>query len=174
MAQIWFIHATGRWELRPLVEPVYALRAATVPPVCVRTNGMTPSDAVVTRHDETWVAMAAAPGAVVVNGQPLFLGLRVLRDRDELLVCGRVRLYFSTESLPQVLPLPDVGRSVICPRCQQPITPGLAAVKCPKCATFHHQTDELPCWTYTPTCVLCDQPTDLNAGYRWTPAELEI
>ena len=47
-------------------------------------------------------------------------------------------------------------------------------VTCPQCGVWHHQreTDALRCWTYSPHCAMCDQPTDLSAGYRWTPQGL--
>jgi hypothetical protein len=142
-------------------------------PVRARNGIAPPADTVVRRQGENWVVMTAAPGAVAINGQPVALGIRVLRDRDELLVRGTVRLYFSTESLPEVLPYPDLGRPATCPRCHNPITPGQASVKCPNCATYHHQLAERPCWTYSPGCGQCEFPTELTKGYRWTPAELE-
>jgi hypothetical protein len=50
------------------------------------------------------------------------------------------------------------------------ITKGTPAVRCPKpgCRRWHHQTDELPCWVYAPSCG-CDQPTTLDDTYHWTP-----
>jgi hypothetical protein len=118
---------------------------------------------------ECWVAIG--PPAVHVNGVALDVGIRVLRDRDELRV-GDARAYYSSESLPVVVAFPGAERPVFCPRCQQEIPPQSAAVRCPACGVWHHQTDELPCWTYAEHCALCDQPTALDGGFRWSPEEV--
>jgi hypothetical protein len=116
---------------------------------------------------ETWVLV----GAAQVNGMPLLTGIRVLRDRDELQV-GGLRAFFSAEALAAVRPSPAQGERIFCPRCKQEIEKLSPAVRCPQCRVWHHQTAELPCWTYSERCASCNQPTDLNAGYRWTPEGL--
>jgi len=116
-----------------------------------------------------WVAVG--PPAVHVNGGALDLGIHVLRDRDELRH-GAARVFFSTESLPEVASFPGAEQPVFCPRCQLAILPQSAAVRCPKCGVWQHLTDDLPCWTYTDHCTLCDQPSALDGGFRWTPEEL--
>jgi hypothetical protein len=116
---------------------------------------------------ESWVLT----GAARVNGMPLLTGIRVLRDRDELEI-GGLCAFFSTETLALVEPLPHGDTPVFCPRCKQEIAKQSAAVQCPQCRVWHHQSDDLPCWTYSERCALCDQPTDLSADYRWTPEEL--
>ena len=159
MAHLWLLEkdpmeATARaWSPRPLegdalaVPPARLLRAA----------------------DEGWVVVG--PPAVSVNGSPLDTGIRVLRDRDELRA-GSGRVFFSTESLAVVAPLPVTGKTTFCPRCKLEIAPGSPAVRCPGCGVYHHQSEEFPCWTYSVTCALCDYPTALDAGYRWVPEEL--
>lgn len=117
-----------------------------------------------------WVLLAHAE-AVAVNGAPLRLGIRLLRDRDELRLATGERYYFSTERLATVEPFVR-AEPVCCPRCRQQIASGVPAVACPSCGAWCHQTDALPCWTYAATCPLCDQPSALEGGYRWTPAEL--
>ena len=116
---------------------------------------------------ESWVLT----GTARVNGMPLRTGIRVLRDRDELEI-GGLCTFFSTETLALVEPMPRGDKPVFCPRCKQGIEPESAAVRCPQCRVWHHQSDDLPCWTYAEHCTLCDQPTALDAGYRWTPEEL--
>jgi hypothetical protein len=116
---------------------------------------------------ESWVLT----GAARVNGMPLLTGIHVLRDGDEVEVNG-VRAFFSAEVLAQVRPLLRGDELVFCPRCKQEITTQSAAVQCPQCGVWHHQSDDLPCWTYSQRCALCDQPTALDAGYRWTPGKL--
>jgi hypothetical protein len=118
---------------------------------------------------ESWVAIGSP--ALHVNGVALDVGIRVLRDRDEVRV-GDARAYFSAEALPVVVAFPGAERPVFCPRCQQEIAPQSAAVRCPSCGVWHHQADELPCWTYDAKCALCDQPTALDGGLRWSPEEV--
>lgn len=119
---------------------------------------------------EAWLLLAA-PGQALVNGQPVWLGLRVLRDRDEIQFTGGGSLFFSTESLARVMDFPGAPKQVFCPRCRDRIEPG-PAVKCPACGVWHHQLGDRPCWTYAETCALCPQPTALNAGFQWTPERL--
>jgi len=117
---------------------------------------------------DAWVLVGMP--AVRVNGSPLAAGIRVLRDRDELVVGGS-RVFFSTESLAAIEPFAG-DEAVSCPRCGLGIPPRSPAVLCPHCRVYHHQSDELPCWTYTEHCATCDQSTALEAGFRWTPEAL--
>lgn len=119
-----------------------------------------------------WHLVARPASGIAVNGLPLLAGVRTLLDRDELRVPGLGALFFSTERLALVEPLPLTGHAVSCPRCRQPIAPESPAVRCPGCEVWHHGSTELPCWTYAPTCALCQQSTALDAGFRWTPEEL--
>jgi len=119
-----------------------------------------------------WVLMAGAKGAVRVNGIALATGMRVLADRDEIRVGSSHTLFFSAESLARIEPFVGANQRLFCPRCKQEIVKEAMAVMCPACGVWHHQSDDLPCWTYSSSCALCPQPTDLNAGYRWTPEEL--
>lgn len=118
-----------------------------------------------------WVLLAGPDCDVSVNGLPLLAGIRLLADRDEIRVAGASPVYFSAEALARIEPLPDTGREVICPRCRQPIEKGTPAVRCPSssCGVWHHESERFPCWTYAATCSLCPQPTDLEAGFQWTP-----
>ena len=79
------------------------------------------------------------------------------------------RLHFSAESLAHVEPFAGPG-TVKCPRCRRQLVPGEASVRCPICGVAHHQTAEMPCWTYAPACAAqCGQPTALDVGYSWIP-----
>jgi hypothetical protein len=122
---------------------------------------------------ETWVIVGSA--AVSVNGQPLDTGIRVLRDRDELRIGGG-RTFFSTEALAHIVAFPGGAGKTFCARCKLELVVGSPAVRCPNCQTWHHQRPEgpepMPCWLYTENCAMCDQPTSLDAAYRWTPEGL--
>jgi Prokaryotic RING finger family 1 len=114
-----------------------------------------------------------AAGALL-NGLPLDAGIRVLADRDAIRLPGEGPRYFSTETLAKVETFPSQA-PVICARCKLPLAPGDDAVACPTCGTWHHSPIDggESCWTYAATCAaLCGQATSLEAGYRWTPAEL--
>jgi hypothetical protein len=156
MAHLWLFEDgpadAGGWSPRPLegdslaVAPALLLDAA-----------------------EGWVVVG--PPAVSVNGSRLDLGIRVLRDRDELRAGGG-RVFFSTETLAVVVPFPGAGKPTFCPRCKLEIALGSPVVRCPGCGVYHHQSEEFPCWVYAPRCALCDHPTALDAGYRWVPEDL--
>jgi hypothetical protein len=125
-------------------------------------------------NGEKWVLFVAAGDRVHVNGTLLAVGMRVLKDRDEIGVGNGDSVFFSTERLARVQPFPGIGREAKCPRCWDPIQVGSPAVQCPRCGVWHHQDTEnnRPCWTYTEKCAAsCDQSTDLQAGYQWTPEE---
>ena len=179
MAHCW-VESGAEWRVAPLAGEAFCLSANPEKPVKSR-NGKTAdgASALLLRHPgsggEVWVMIAAgaAKSPVRVNGDALLTGIRVLRDRDEILLLGKVRLFFSTESPARIEPFPGAPQPVRCRRCMQPIEPGSRAVKCPACGAWHHQSDdEFPCWTYGETCANCDQPSDLNAGFRWTPEGL--
>ena len=127
-----------------------------------------------TRHGdhEVWTLLVSRASEATVNGTPLLSGMRVLRDRDEIIVGGTDRLYFSTERLARVEPFPGADQPIVCPRCKQEIEKGMSSVRCPGCGILHHQTEKLPCWTYNKFCTMCDQTTSLDGGFRWTPEDV--
>jgi hypothetical protein len=103
---------------------------------------------------------------------PVPSGIRVLSHRDELRLTGVAgRAFFSLEGFARVDPFAGVEGSR-CPRCQQPIELETPAVCCPQCRVWHHESEEFSCWTYSATCALCNQPTEFEAGFRWTPDEV--
>jgi hypothetical protein len=116
-----------------------------------------------------WLLMAQPEAALRLNGIVLPGSIRLLQDKDEIAIGGE-RMYFSTEEFTVVAP--HQGESLICPRDKTPVKAGDLAVRCPGCGAVHHQSAELPCWLYADTCSLCEQPTALDAGLRWTPEDL--
>jgi hypothetical protein len=117
----------------------------------------------------SWCALAASDD-VFVNGDRVRLGVRILRDRDEIRI-GGVSHFFSTESLACVEAYS--GDGIQCARCQTEIASAQAAVRCPQCAVWHHEDPQaqLPCWSYRDRCARCPQPTALDGTYRWLPEE---
>lgn len=112
--------------------------------------------------------MISAGGAQArINGDLLVLGIRFLRDRDSIQVGGQAPMFYSTET-PAVVVTYAEPQPAVCARCKTNVEKGAAAVRCPKCAAWHHQ----PCWGYAPTCAACEQPTTLGSGeYQWMPEE---
>lgn len=93
----------------------------------------------------TWALLAGAQACVTINGRPVVLGIRVLDDRDRILLDGPslsqpALAYFSGEEPAVVAPFPG-PEAVICPRCKMPIEPGEPAVRCPACDFWHHQIE---------------------------------
>jgi hypothetical protein len=121
---------------------------------------------------EQWTLFAVPWRGVRVNGIEVTSGIRVLADRDEIHVPGFAPVYFSTERLAAIRPCPVGAAALICPRCRQPIDADSPAVACPGCGVWHHGHDPLTCWSYAPRCALCPQPTELSAGFQWTPESL--
>jgi hypothetical protein len=122
--------------------------------------------------DPWWSLLIPAAVPALVNGAPSPLGLVVLADRDEIRVPGSGPVFFSTETLAAIVPLPAEAVSGRCPRCRQAIAAGTAAVKCPTCSLWYHQSDALPCFTYSDRCAACARPTALDAGFSWSPEEV--
>ena len=175
MVHLWYPRGAGDWTASPIDAPMVALDAG----LDVLEPGVA-SDASaegVVLHrlldaGETWVLLSLASGDLRLNGEPMRLGIAILSDRDELSIAGQPSCFFSTETLARIEPLPALAAGGCCPRCKLPIDAGVAAVRCPGCGLWHHSTDDMPCWTYAPTCAGCTQDTSPDAGFRWTPEDL--
>ena len=180
MALIWMKSDLKAWAALPLEAE--RIRLDTDPPQRLQAEviGSADADGVLLLREAgedgiIWILLADARWDVRVNGLPLPAGIRVLADRDEIRIGGKEPWYFSTEESPQVVPFPEGGADIRCPRCTLEIQPGRPAVRCPNCAVWHHQDPEkkLPCWTYGERCGACDlQETSSEAEFRWTPCGL--
>jgi hypothetical protein len=179
MALIWQETPVNTWEATPLKGGRYGLGPGG-PAEAASAGRIRPQTAAVqllrgTTGGQPWVLLAARGSGLRVNGLSLELGIRVLRHRDELfLVRPRRRFFFSTEGLPRVERFPDGLRAASCPRCHHLIHPGSLAVQCPneECGVWHHQSADCLCWTEGERCAMCETPTELRAGFRWSPQDL--
>lgn len=118
-----------------------------------------------------WAVLAGPDTRLCINGLAIAAGIAALRHRDGLCLDGGAPLYFSTERLVRI----ETYRAADapgCPRCTLPIELGDACVRCPGCNVLHHQRSDRACWTYSPNCARCDQSSDLEAGFSWSPEDL--
>jgi len=166
MAHLW-IEQSPEWFVLPLERDELAL--ADIPPRQDRRAVLAKSGPA---GRTEWHLVAHRDSGILVNGLPLLAGVRTLLDRDEIRIPRLGPLFFSTERLARVEPLPETSQDAHCPRCRQAVTPGTAAVRCPSCEVWHHSSEELPCWAYAETCAMCGQSTAFDTGYQWTPEDL--
>jgi hypothetical protein len=138
----------------------------------------TPSGAVLRRAgtgtpDSGWHLLAPPTLAVCVNGEPLALGIRALRHRDEIRVRGATPVFFSTEQLVAVEPFSGSPAGK-CQRCSQTIAPGSPAIRCGSCNTWYHQTEARHCFSYgqNPICVVCGADATVSTEFNWVPEEI--
>jgi hypothetical protein len=182
MALIWSSDENVNWSPFPLKAREYQLSIAGIKMIGNKGANKKSHGLLLAwgeSGEEEWVLIADLGARIRVNAVPLIVGIRVLRNRDEILcqdqATGLRRYFFSTERLVQIEPFPALDGANRCPRCKQPINKGDMAVRCPnpQCRVWHHQKEDLPCWSYSPTCAMqCGWPTDLSAKYHWNPEEL--
>lgn len=170
MAHIW-VREESQWAVQPLNGSLFSLRHRR--PLADPCGAAYEEDITlmpsVGQAGESWVLLAGSNVDVRVNGIRLDLGIRSLRDRDEIRVAGAGLFYFSTERLAGIEPFAGSSPNAFCPRCRQAIESGHPSVRCPACGVWYHQSEDFPCWTYSETCALCPQTTNMDGGYGWAP-----
>jgi hypothetical protein len=175
MAHLWTLDESDRWVATTLADDRVHLDATVDIEADVSSESTSDDSLLIQRlaaAPETW-ALVCPPGwPGRFNGELVPLGLVILADRDEIRAPGRRTMFFSTETIAHVEPYAGSDDRGFCPRCKQPIEAGTAAVRCPSCGLWHHESDDLPCWTYAPRCTACPHETALDASYRWSPEEL--
>lgn len=177
MAHLWLQKKAPEWMPHPLAGSEFALKSFLAEiledaPAASRA----PSDVrfvkTATDNQENWVVVAGHESDIAINGFPLLLGICVLRDRDEIRWSPEDFAFFSSEELASVTDLPQGSQKIFCPRCKQEIMVGTPAVRCPRCGIWHHQSEDLPCYTYAETCATCTHKASLDSGYEWIPEEI--
>ena len=175
MAHLWFRGDVDIWSAMPLDgRPV---DVSVCPPRALADGFRLGGDALAAvlraraGDSPVWALLEAVGGEVRGNGFPAVAGMRVLQDRDEIRAPAREPLFFSTETFARVEEFPGSERAVYCGRCRQAMEKGQMAVHCPQCGIWYHQTENLPCWTYAPTCAFCPHATALDAAYQWIPED---
>ena len=128
--------------------------------------------------------------SLLVNGNLVSEGIRVLRHKDEL-QAGAQRLYFSAESAPVVETFAlsngaesdaaatanAAPRRPRCPTCRKLIEDGQAVVRCPGCQRVYHQiagdgeSVDKRCWSYSSECRFCSHPTSMSGEGAWRPQD---
>ncbi len=161
MGQLWR-HDGRAWQAHPLTNDASVVAGG---PVVLSTG---------TAADGTWLLLAPVDAGIAVNGEIVRLGLVALRDRDEIRLGSGERLYFAAEDAPVVVPLIASAPGLRCARCRRLLSVGEPIVRCPGtgCGLVHHETVELPCWSYDACCAVCAQPTAFDPAERWTPEAL--
>lgn len=175
MAHLW-MSLEEQWRPVALTGDGYTFKRAAPDGLEARPADAGASTAVVLWRagegaEARWVLFVPPSAAARVNGYPISLGMRVLRDRDEIRLPGDAPVYFSTEELTSVETFPG-SEAVMCPRCASPLDAGLPAVRCPSCGVWYHQSPERSCFTYAEVCTTCGAETALNEEFRWSPEEL--
>lgn len=177
MSHLWIGSHCDGWSAHELQDAPHALfpTAQTLmrqePSSPSTSHGALVLPCVRAAGGDTFALLARPALSLRVNGVPLQTGIRVLRDRDSIQLTDRPPIYFSSQRLPVIEPLPESDEPRFCPRCKSLIEAGTPAVRCVACGSWYHQSDEFPCYTYAESCV-CGYPTALDGDYRWTPHEL--
>lgn len=104
-----------------------------------------------------------------INGRRVTNGLAVLQGRACLTI-ERSEYFYSSEMLVVIEHFAEGQPPLSCPRCNGEITSG-QIIRCPGCKTVFHQSEERPCFTYSPQCPLCNASTNLDEE-QWSPADL--
>ena len=177
MAHLWMSDDGGDWNVLSLNgKDVDLTRLLSGEKPTTRARAEAAPRALLLREPSVgssgWLLVTTKGCRARVSGKSVATGIRRLVDRDEILLHGLGRCYFSTETLARIEPLSEEEATGCCPRCKQGLTAGQPAVKCPGCGVWHHQSDELPCWTYAERCAICGGSTALDSGFSWTPEEM--
>ena len=175
MAHFWDSKFNGQWTVLQLPDEACELYIEGQSTLRLRKSRGPLMVTPVNRPNgfKAWVLFHQHQQPLWINGLRNRTGIQLLCDRDEVRLSPHPPWYFSSEELPTVRPFPDHGGEAHCPRCKQQISRGDMVVRCPGCFLYLHCDPELlNCWRYSPTCPVCDQPTEERTEYRWIPLAL--
>lgn len=177
MAHLWLQNENCQWIAQPLSGSELKLQSFLVGPKKESQAAITGiADVLVLRTEsdsqDEWSILSGQECRITINGIPLFLGIRILNDRDDIRWDRNSFAFYSSEEPAAVVSLKEGDQKLFCPRCKQEIAPGTPAVRCPGCGIWHHQSEHLPCYTYAENCATCTRKTALDNGYNWTPEEM--
>lgn len=177
MSHLWVKENDSDWAVFPLDTDLVRLAPEGPAPLMGRKRLSCLCDPLLMRTQdscgqERCVLLSPPRHGARVNGQRVLVGVCVLSDRDVIALGSGQTVWFSSERRAEVVPF--TGEHASCIRCKLPLEPGTPAVLCPApgCGFWHHQSEDKPCWSYTDGCAACGYPTDLNAGFQWSPADL--
>jgi hypothetical protein len=164
MPWLWEEEADGGWASRPLEgRATVELAADRVATLVAVQGGPRPR----------WALLDGPDTGTRVNALPV-VGLRLLADRDEIVVPEGRRFFVSLETPSRVQPW-DGPEDAVCPLCRRPMLPGRPVARCAKCGCFLHQDPDAPeprpCFVYGP-CPVCAHINELGAGPLWHPSEI--
>jgi hypothetical protein len=198
VAQLFIQDDSSQWTLLDLERDRYQLHTRKVEGTEARTNRRPPQvdadhggplpghgalllshsrapsssdEGTLARSEAEWVLLTSVDAKLRINSVPVAIGIATLRHRDQVCLDGGAPIYFSTERLARIEAY-EGSDSPRCPRCASPIQSGDLVVCCPGCDVLYHQRSDRECFSYSETCALCDQSSDLTAGFRWSPEYL--
>lgn len=185
MAHLWMQVDGGQWTVKPLDDWCRLLDYDERDLAPGQRDDRSDRTVAVERVEEPmgslatstpiWVLIAGSQAKIRVNGVALIDRFRLLQDRDEIRIRTK-RSYFAAKSPPMVIkyrganPEAREDHPPLCARCERSIEPFIQAVCCSKCLSWHHQSEDEPCWTQSESCAVCSQVTDLNA-FEWRPED---
>ena len=163
MAHLW-VSKMNEWKTRELSGDSFQLPAAGAGAGALLRRAANGAP------EGGWLLLASPGMPVLVNGAPVQLGIRALRDRDEIRPAGAAPMFFSTEQLMAIEPFTGLPEGK-CPRCTRTIEPQSPAVRCAGCKTWYHSTEARSCFCYGegPICVVCGADAVVSGDYAWTP-----
>lgn len=179
MAGLWIPTPSGEWTMAALDGGVVQLVGERLLPQPVQKGSKSVRRTIPELRrcwlsgNESWFLLVPHGVIAWVNGRQVLSHARLLKDHDSVRCAGTATIFFSAESLAQTDQFPGRDEAVYCPRCTLEVQRGQLACQCPACGLIHHQDPgvELECWSYGDTCAGCNQSTDPEAGYRWSPAD---
>ncbi len=119
MTHLWIQNRDGFWQEHDLADGAVTLSTNGPAPTDSSNKSGNPSQPMLVPHSgphgsETWVLLAGPLSRMRINGLPIPVGIRVLTDRDAITLDAGHTVYFSSERLAEVIPLPGPRQRQLC------------------------------------------------------------